>query len=460
MENLSIKILKNQTVHFIGIGGISMSALALMLKSFEVIVQGSDDQENEETLKLQKRGVKVFLGHSKKNLKGVQFVVYSSAINDKNEELVYAKKKGLTLIKRAELLGLVAEGFKTVISVSGSHGKTTATAMIAEMFLRSGLKPTVHIGGKLNSIKSNYKIGNKKFFITESCEYKENFLFLKPDISIVLNIDADHLDYFSSLENVKMSFVKFAKNTKSGGFLIVSKDDVNSKDLFQFENVVSFGFDKGADLVASNIKEYKPCYYSFDVIFSRLKLGNIKLNVLGRHNIYNALVCVMVGLAIAIDFCDIKNAIEKFSGVVRRCQRINTKLPFDIYHDYAHHPEQIEKMILVARDLTRKSEGRVIVVFEPHTYSRTKFLIQQFVDVLAKSDYVFLAPVYSAREVPTDGYDSLKLSNELKQKNNNVAYIETYAEMFDRVKEFAKPKDVVMILGAGTIDKFAKMFEN
>ena len=175
MENLSIKILKNQTVHFIGIGGISMSALALMLKSFEVIVQGSDDQENEETLKLQKRGVKVFLGHSKKNLKGVQFVVYSSAINDKNEELVYAKKKGLTLIKRAELLGLVAEGFKTVISVSGSHGKTTATAMIAEMFLRSGLKPTVHIGGKLNSIKSNYKIGNKKFFITESCEYKENF---------------------------------------------------------------------------------------------------------------------------------------------------------------------------------------------------------------------------------------------------------------------------------------------
>lgn len=436
-----------------------MSALALMLKSFGVIVQGSDDQENDEVKKLKKKGVLVFDGHSRKNLKGVEFLVYSSAISDKNPELVYAKKKGIFLIKRAELLGVIAEGFKTVVSIAGSHGKTTTTAMISEICFCAGLKPTVHIGGNLNSIRSNFLLGNRSLFITESCEYKDNFLFLKPDISVILNIDADHLDYFKNLDGVKKSFFKFAQGTKKGGIVIASKDDENSIELLNLSNSTSFGIDKKADIVASNIKEYKPCYYSFDVVFAKLKLGNIKLNIVGKHNVLNALASVLVGLALAVDFCDIKKALENFSGVSRRCEKIETETEFDVYHDYAHHPEQIEQMIQVARDLTKKSKGKVFVVFEPHTYSRTKFLIDEFAKSLSKADHIFLAPVYSAREVPTDGYDSLKLSNEIKEINSNVEYVETYDEIYEKLLMVAKAKDVVFVLGAGTIEKLARRFK-
>ena len=458
MENFNLKDLKNKKVHFVGIGGISMSCLAMMLKANKIYVQGSDETENAEVKKLQKKGIKIFVGHNEKNVDGMDVVVYSSAITNDNEELVCARRKGLLIIKRAELLGMVASGYKTVVSVAGSHGKTTATAMISEMLLKNDFKPTLHIGGVLNSIHSNHKIGNKKIFVTESCEYKDNFLFLKPDISVVLNVDADHLDYFGNLEGVKNSFLKFAKNTKEGGINIVSFDDKNSSEIANLENSITFGFDKKANVYACKIKEYKPCHYSFDVVFSRFNLGNIKLNILGKHNIFNALACVLVGLALQIDFCDIKDAIENFSGVERRCQLISSKNDILIYHDYAHHPKQIENMLEVSKNIVKKTRGKVIVVFEPHTYSRTKALINEFAKSFETADHVIFAPVYSARELPSAGFDSLKLANETKKRNKNVEHIETFKDIKSRVLSLAKKGDVVMILGAGTIEKLAKMF--
>lgn len=458
MENFDLRFLKDKKVHFIGVGGISMSSLALMLKANRVYVQGSDEVENAEVKRLKSRGVKVFIGHKKSNLDGADVVVYSSAITDDNEELLEAKNRKLLIVKRAELLGMIASFYKTVVSVAGSHGKTTATAMISEILINAGLKPTLHIGGVVNSIKSNHKIGNKKIFVTESCEYKDNFLFINPDISVVLNVDADHLDYFGSLDGVKKSFGKFLKNTKKGGVNIICKDDENLKDFLTNDNVVTFGFDKTADIHAVNVKEYKPCYYSFDVVFFKYKLGNVKLNIIGKHNVLNALASILVGLTLAVDFCDIKKSIENFSGVERRCQKIAEINGATIYHDYAHHPVQIESMMRVAKELTKKNGGKIIAVFEPHTYSRTKFLLEEFAKSFEPADYVIFAPVYSARELPIQGYDSLKLTDETRKYNSNVECIETFSEIKKRVIELADKNDVVLILGAGTIEKLAKMF--
>lgn len=450
---------EGKVVHFIGIGGISMSSLALMLKEQRAIVQGSDIQENDEIEILKNHNIKVFKEHCAENLKGVFAVCYSSAIHDDNVEIVEAKKQGLVIIKRAELLGLISKEFKTVIAVAGSHGKTTTTAMIAEMFIRANKKPTIHIGGVDNLIDSNFKIGEKDYFVVEACEYKDNFLYFKPDISVVLNVDADHLDYFGSLECVKKSFYKFAKSVKKGGVNIVSADDVNSKDLKKLDNVFLFGFDKWANLHASNVKEYKSGYYSFDVVFEKHIIGNIKLNILGKHNVYNALATLAVGFACMIDFCDIKYAIENYQGVKRRCEKVADVDEVEIFHDYAHHPEQIKKMIRIGKELAYKNKGKLFVVFEPHTYSRTKFLIDEFVGAFDGADVCVFAPAYSAREDQSEGVEADELADKVKGKVEFVEFLKTYQEIHCYIKKRVSKGDVVMILGAGTVDKLAKLFK-
>lgn len=453
-----LKLLKGKKFHFIGIGGVSMSSLALMLKRRGFYVQGSDDVQNAEVKKLAKRKVRVFLGHTQDNVLGVDVVVYSSAIHDDNPELVYAKKHKLLILKRAELLGLVAEDYKTVIAVSGSHGKTTTTAMISEMFLNAGLKPTVHIGGRLKSINSNYKIGNKEFFITENCEYKDNFLFVKPDISVILNIDSDHLDYFGSLENIKLSFLKYAKGTRDGGLNLICDSDSNLSEISKLDNSIKFGKSKKSSVFAKNIKEYKAGHYSFDVVFEKCELGEIKLNILGEHNIFNALSAVLVGLICGLEFEEIKNSIENFSGVERRSELIGEVEGVKIFHDYAHHPKQIEKMIRTLCRLKKERGGKLITIFEPHTFSRTKYLLEDFAKSFLGSDYVFLAPVYSARESIEDGVDSMRLTKECEKYIKNVKLINSFSDIVFEVKKIAKGDDLVLILGAGTIEKLAKMF--
>lgn len=445
---------KNKKFHFIGIGGISMSALAFMLKKEKIYVQGSDESENNEVKKLNKSGIVVYKKHKKENLKNIDVVVYSSAILESNEELKFAREKNLIILKRAELLAIVATGYKTIISVAGSHGKTTATAMISEIFINAGLKPTIHLGGVLEKIKSNYKIGNKKFFITESCEYKDNFLYLHPDISVILNIDADHLDYFGNINGVKKSFYKFSKNTKKGGLNIVCGEDKNSSELLKSANLVNFGL-KSGDIYTKNIKEYKTELFSFDVVFQGFNLGNIKLNIFGKHNIYNALAAVMVGLLCGIDFCDIKTSIENFSGTKRRTEFVGMINGAKIYHDYAHHPSQIRAMLKIGRHLADDSGGRLIIVYEPHTYSRTKYLINEFIDAFKKADKIYLSPVYAAREDKSQGLSSKDLCDYLKNENLDAIVIDKYDKIKSKLMATLKQKDIVFVLGAGDIEKLA-----
>ena len=451
-----LKLLKGKKFHFIGIGGISMSALALMLKKSGYYVQGSDDSINAEVKKLARKKVRVFLGHSKNNVLGADVVVYSSAIHEGNPELDYAIKNKLIILKRAELLGMIAETYKTVIAVAGSHGKTTTTAMIAEIFENAGLKPTIHIGGRLRSINSNYKVGNKRYFITENCEYKDNFLHVRPDISIILNIDSDHLDYFGDLEKLKDSFFKYANGTRENGVNIIYDNDKNLNGIAGLENSVLFGGQKKSDIVAGNIHEYKPGYFSFDVIFEKCNLGNIKLNIIGIHNVFNAIASVFVGLICEIDFQVIKNALENFSGVERRCELVGEFNGAMIYHDYAHHPKQIEKMISVANNLKGK-DGKIITFFEPHTFSRTKFLLGEFAESLAKSDLVYLLPVYSARELESEGLNSEDLLIETRKFNKNSESLADYKNAIFKIRNECKKGDVVLILGAGNIEKLAKL---
>ena len=451
-----LKKFKGKKFHFIGIGGISMSALAQFLKRDGFYVQGSDEQFNDEIKKLAKKKIRVFVGHSEDNVLCADVVVYSSAIHEDNVELKYARENGLVILKRAELLGMIASRYKTIIAISGSHGKTTATAMISEIFLKCGLKPTVHIGGKLKSIKSNYKVGNKKFFITENCEYMDNFLFVKPDISVILNIDSDHLDYFKNLEGVKKSFYKYACQTNDGGINLVCDEDINSNSIAILENSATFGFDAKCDIFAKNIIEYKAGYYSFDVIFEKCYLGNIKLNIFGKHNVFNALASIFVALICGIDFCDVKDCIENFDGVERRSDKIGEINGAEVYHDYAHHPAQIKKMVLVAKELAEKRNGKVIVIFEPHTFSRTKFLLEDFAKSFELCNYVLFAPVYSAREDKSAGVDSKELAIQTKKYVQNVAVFDNVTDIIAQVKSIAKTGDEIFVLGAGNIDKLAK----
>lgn len=451
-----LKIFKGKKFHFIGIGGVSMSALAKILKHRGFYVQGSDENVNAEVKKLVRKKIRVCIGHSKDNVLGVDIVVYSSAVSADNPELIQARKLNLVIIKRSELLGLIAEEYNTVISIAGSHGKTTTTAMISEMFINAGLKPTVHIGGKLKSINSNVNIGNKKYFITENCEYKDNFLFIRPDISVILNIDSDHLDYFKNLDGVRKSFYKFANETKEGGLNLIFDGDVNLKEIKSLENSIEFGFNSSSDFYARNILEYKKGYYSFDVLLKGCEIGNIRLNIMGKHNIINALACVFVGFVCGIDFDVIKSSLENYSGVERRCDKVGSVGGADVYHDYAHHPAQIKKMIELAKSLVNNN-SRVITVFEPHTFSRTKYLLNEFAESFSGSDYVLLLPVYSAREVESDGLTSLDLMKEVKKYIKNVSYIKTYRRLIEEIKLTAKKGDIVLILGAGSIENMVKM---
>ena len=284
----------------------------------------------------------------------------------------------------------------------------------------------------------------------------DNFLYIQPDIAVILNVDGDHLDYFGSIEGVKNSFFKFSKNLKDGGVCLINGDEKNNF-FGKSENYAKFSMNKKCDIYAKRISEFKPGYFAFDVVLFGFNLGRIELNILGKHNILNALASVFVSTLCGVDFCTIKFSLENFSGVERRCEKIGEINGAEVFHDYAHHPRQIEKMLDVASELASKNQGRVLTVFEPHTFSRTKFLLSEFAQSFSKSDYLLLAPVYSAREDESQGKNSLDLAMKSEEFVKNVEYYETYDEILKRLKKLAKCGDVIFILGAGTIDKLAKM---
>ena len=441
-------MLNEKNFYMIGIGGVSMSALAKILKVQGKIVCGSDCSLSAWTEELEKCGIKVAKDGCPKFVKECDVCVYSGAISQNHPDLAFAKKIGKKIMSRAQLLGEIASE-KKCITIAGTHGKTTTTGMIATIMLKAGLDPTIHIGGILNEINSNLHIGNGEYFLTEACEYQDAFLSLKSDISVVLNVEADHMDYFKNIENLNNSFKKFVKNTKNNGFCVINnKIDWANEDK---TNIFSFG-EGDAFLQAKEIREYNSGRFCYKLYAGDEYLTEIYLSAYGKHNIENSLAAVAVSLLLDVDLKIIKEGLLQYKGVGRRMQTI-CKTPH-IIHDYAHHPTEIKAAI----DTLKKIKKNVIVVFQPHTFSRTQDLYDEFLKCFSGAKEVWLLPVYPAREKPIKGVSSKKLAQDLKACGYRAKYISSFEKCFNQIGLVGNDC-IVAILGAGDVEKLVKMFD-
>ena len=412
-----------------------MSALAQLLFSKGYYVQGSDKHSSSNTEKLKKLGINVFIGHNENNVYGCDCVVYNYAIQENNPELKFAKENNLKIITRAELLGRLADTYENVISVSGAHGKTTTTAMISEIFLEANLKPTIHIGGSLNKLNNNCLLGENKFFITEACEFKDSFLSLSSSVGVILNIANEHLDYFKSFENIKKSFDKFASNSSK----VVCDNDL------KVDNSITFG--AGGRYQSKDIVFTKK-YTKFKVIKDNQEYLSVTLKAHGEHNVNNALASIIVADLYNIDKKHIKSALKNFGGIKRRFEVIKNS-PF-IIHDYAHHPDEIRSTIKTLKSIYK---GKITVVFQPHTYSRTKSLMQEFIDALRLADNVYMYKTYSSREKYYKKGSARYLYEKLKQVGVSSKY---YNSMKMIASDIKHKKKCILVLGAGNIEKICK----
>lgn len=433
-------------IHLVGIGGISMSGLAeyLVLKGFTV--SGSDLSFNERLERLKKLGVKVFDKHSANNVKGAAAVIFTSAVREDNPELVYAKRKKIPVYSRSQVLGAILNGFNKTIAVSGSHGKTTATSMIAHTLICANVKPTVFLGGE-SALFGNFLNGDKKFAVAEACEFRKNFLDIKPNLAVVLNIDNDHLDSYGNMENMVDAFSQFV----SGSVAFINADDERSKQIHH-ATTLTFGIENLAHYSARNLRALNRGY-SFTAYAYGLPLGKIELSVLGKHNVYNALATIAVCDYLRIPFCYIKRALESFTGVKRRLEYLGKLHKLDCYADYAHHPKEICATI----EGFRQSGKSFAVVFQPHTYSRTKLLMQDFIGVLSVIPDIVIYQTYPAREIfDADGSAYALYQNLNALSVNDVRYADNPEKLALIIRGLQNKYQAVLFLGAGDIYDTAK----
>lgn len=450
---IRLDLSKPLRIHFIGIGGISMSALALILLQRGWQVSGSDLKQSALTEKLANNGAIVYLGHRAANIEGAQIVVYTSAIPPDNVELVAAHTKHIPIFTRAELLGTLMAEAKCGIAVAGSHGKTTTTAMIGLMLDYAQLKPTVLVGGDLEAIHGNVKVGNGGYLVAEACEYFDNFLVLKPLIGVITNIDADHLDYFRNLENIKQAFRNFAELIPPHGHLVALYDDANVRDILSGLQcrVVTFGLASGADWQAVNI-ELQPGGSSFDVLHSGRPFTRISLRVPGVHNILNALAAVATGHIAGLGPENIACSFAYYQGTHRRFDLQGTYHGAVIYDDYAHHPTEIKATLAAARTF---GPQRVIGVFQPHTYTRTTALLQDFAAAFNEADLVILVDIYAARELNTSGVTSAHLAEQMQKTHPHTYYAGSLQDAAAYLRSRLRKGDLLLTMGAGDVYRIA-----
>ncbi|MDD5098046.1 MAG: UDP-N-acetylmuramate--L-alanine ligase [Candidatus Omnitrophica bacterium] len=439
--------------HFIGIGGIGMSGVAHLLLKGGWKVSGSDLKENRVTDELKRLGARIYIGHSAQNISDQSAVVYSSAVKEDNPEMRQAKKSGIPLLKRAEALALLMRN-KTAITIAGSHGKTTTTSLISYMLLEAGLCPTVAIGGILKNIDTNACLGSGEFFVAEADESDGSFLCYQPKYSIITNVDREHLDYYRNFENELKAFKDFIRRTQEGGSCFACSDDLNLKKLFSdYEGkVVFFGLNEPADICARNI-ELNGLSSDFDCFFKGKFISRFHLALGGRHNISNALAVIGLGLELKIDLGHIRRTLEGYKGAGRRLEIKFKSDKYLVLDDYAHHPSEIKATLAAVANL--KTE-RKIVVFQPHRYSRTQLLLNEFGDCFGQADYLIITDIYAASEQPIDGVNALVLLNKIKElhPDRQVVYLakEKIAEF---LLDFMRAGDLVITLGAGDIVRVA-----
>ncbi len=412
-----------------------MSAIALHLKKLGYTIQGSDLHKTDITKNLELNDIKIFYKHNKKNILNADTVVISNAINEDNPELIQAKINGMEIYTRSQMLAKISSKYKNVIAISGAHGKTSTTEMTAEIFISSNKSPTVYIGGISNYFNSNLKIGKNKYFICEACEYKNAFLDLKPNLAVILNIEAEHLDFFKNFKNVQKSFEKFEKNCKNC-LKVDKKNYIVYKDNFflQAKNIYHLGNGK----------------YGYDVILNNKYIGKILLNAIGKHNILNSLSATAIALLFKIPFSKIQKSLYEYKGVKRRYEIISQN-PCLIISDYAHHPSEIKKIILSTK---KYINGKIVVAFQPHTFTRTITLFQSFIESLNLANELHIIKTYSAREK----YIEKGSAKNLAMHISGAYYHNTIKSCYNTIKKRLKKGDCLLILGAGNIDQLAEMF--
>ena len=443
---------KDKTIHFIGIGGISMSGIAEIIQSMGAIVTGSDLQESKVVKALEEKGIKITIGTNPNNIDAADIVVYTAAISEDNEELKRARTLNKPTFERAEFLGELTKEYKHVLCISGTHGKSTTTGMISSVFLESKLPTTIQIGAILPKINANFYVGGHDYFIMEACEYKDSFLSFYPTSAIVLNIDDDHLDYFKNLDNIKASFTKYIHKLPKDGNLIINKDDENTMSLeLPDTNVYTYGIESDADLVAKNITYDELGHPIFDVYYKNELYLSLHLSVLGKHNIYNALASVLMCLVHNIDKEAIIKGINEYHGVERRFEYIGKyKDNILVYDDYAHHPTEITSTYNAAKSIKCHQNW---AIFQSHTYSRTKEHLEEFASILKKFDNIIIAPIYPARETNIYNVKEEDLVELIKKDNPNVCYIPTFEEIVKYLKDNVQDNDLVLTIGAGPVNE-------
>lgn len=442
---------KPLSIHFIGIGGISMSGLAEILLEEGFTVSGSDAKESSLTKLLEEKGAKVFYGQRGSNIEsGVQVVVYTAAIHPDNPEFARAKELDLPMLTRAELLGQIMRNYDTPIAVSGTHGKTTTTSMLSHVLLKGNCDPTISVGGILPAIGGNIRVGQSETFLTEACEYTNSFLSFFPKISIILNIDADHLDFFKDIEDIRRSFRKFAELLPEDGALIINADTPEyqqiTKDLSC--RVITYSLEHDADYTASDITYDEFGHGSFTVSFQGQPLGTCTLQVPGIHNVSNALSAVAAAQLLDLSWDVIAEGLNSFTGTDRRFQYKGQVGGVTIIDDYAHHPTEIEATLHAAKNYPHK---KTWCVFQPHTYTRTKALLPEFAQALSLADHVVLADIYAARETDTLGISSEDLCKKIVELGTPCEYFPTFDEIENFLLENCTQGDLLITMGAGDV---------
>lgn len=451
---------KYKHIHLIGIGGISMSAIAETLLNWGFTVTGSDATASEITDRLIAHGAKVTIGHDLENSKNADLIVYSAAIRDEDPEIILAKENHIKLIGRGEFVGWLTKLYKQAICVSGTHGKTTTTSMISVCFVEAEKDPTIQVGAILKNINGNYRVGNSEYFILESCEYKANFLKFVPNTEVILNIDNDHLDFYKTFDNIVKTFREFAAIPSESELVVTNADDKNCLKLNEVVRgqFVTFGIEnQNANYVAKNIIFDDNGFATFDVYKNKEFFVTISLSVAGKHNVLNALACTAVCDFYNIDTITIAKALNNFTGAERRLEYKGTYNNFSVFDDYGHHPTEI---LATANAIKNKKYNESWVIFQPHTFSRTKTHLDAFAKVLENFDHIIVVDIYAAREQNTFNISSKDLVDTINKNGKHALYMPDFQEVAEYIQDNAKPKDIVLTLGAGTITDLGPIIVN
>ena len=436
-------IAPGRRVHLAGIGGVSMSPLAEVLHGMGLAVQGSDRNDGPAVAHLRAMGVSVAIGHDEKNIQGAEFLIRTAAIHDDNPEIAAARRAGIPVFERAEAWGAMMQQYENAICIAGTHGKTTTTSMTTHIFMAAGADPTVMIGGTLPMLHSGYRVGKGDTIILESCEYCNSFLSFFPTVAVVLNVEEDHLDFFRDLDDIKASFRRFAQLVPPDGRIVANADNPGAMDALKDLPLFTFGCGDKADCQAKNFtwNHGRP---SFDVVMDGKPFTRLNLSVAGMHNVYNALAAASAAYVLGVPERAIRLGLEGFLGAGRRFELLGTCRGAKVYDDYAHHPAELHALLEMAHSL---GYNRVICAFQPHTYTRTKALFSDFVRELRAADLLVLTDIFAARETNTVGVSSQDLAREIP----GAVYCPSLKEAEERLRQLARPGDLILTVGAGDI---------